>query len=91
MNNFLKRTGRAILRAQRQAARLNEGLDEVLGENRTKPSDGFSKDRTRKKASLGSDRKNKMSEKLSEGSRKSFDLGFGENQEDDKNKDRRFF
>jgi hypothetical protein len=83
MNNFLKRTGRALLRAQRQAARLNEGLDEVLGENRTKPSDGFSKERTRRRASLGSDRKNKMSEKLSTGSRKSFDLGFGENQEED--------
>jgi hypothetical protein len=83
MNNFLRTTGRALLRAQRKAARLNEGLDEILGENRTKPSDGFSKERTRRRSGLGSDRKNKMSEKLSTGSRKSFDLGFGENQEED--------
>lgn len=91
-----RRTGKMLLRAQREAARLNEGLDDVLGEDRTRPSDGFSSDRTRKRASLGPDRKNRMRSKLSDtssGTDKDFDLSIGSNNEksESEDEDRRFF
>lgn len=90
----MRGTGRALLRAQRQAARLNEGLDDILGENRTKPSDGFSQDRTRQRATLGSNRKNRKKNKLT-GTQKrgNFDLSFGSEKKssEEEDDDRRFF
>lgn len=93
-----RRTGRAILKAQREASKLNDGLDEILGENRTRPSDGFSSDRTRKRASMKRDRKNRMKSKLrdtSSGTDKDFNLSFGskskKEQKDKDGNDRRFF
>lgn len=90
-----RKTGKAILRAQREASRLNEGLDDILGDNRTKPSDGFSTDRTRKRASLGPRKKDRMKSKLrdtSSGTDKSFDLSFGKDQDsENEEEDRRFF
>lgn len=94
LGRAFRKTGKAILRAQREASRLNEGLDDILGENRTKPSDGFSSDRTRKRASLGPNRKNRMRSKLrdtSSGTDKDFDLSFGSDSEKESDDDNRRF
>ena len=95
INRVMRKTGRAILRAQREASRLNEGLDEILGENRTRPSDGVSTDRTRKRASLGPERKNRMKSKLQKtrsGTDKDFNLSFGKSDKSKKeDSERRFF
>jgi len=97
LGRAFRKTGRAILRAQREASKLNEGLDDILGENRTRPSDGFSSDRARERASMGPGRKNRMRSKLrdtSSGTDKDFDLSFGSNSKKKKDKDdedRRFF
>lgn len=93
IGKLFRQTGKAVLKAQREASRLNEGLDDILGENRTKPSDGFNKDRTRKRASLGTNRKNRMRNKLrdtSKGTEKNFNLEFGKNQEKE-DEENRFF
>lgn len=80
LGRTFRKTGKMILKAQREASRLNEGLDEVLGENRTKASDGFSQDRTRKKASLS--RKNGD---IGRGTSKSFDLSLDSEKSEDEN------
>mgnify|MGYP006277398457 CR=1 FL=1 len=98
LGRAFRKTGRAILRAQREASKLNEGLDDILGPNRTRPSDGFSSDRTRKRASMGPGRKTRMRSKLrdtSSGTDKDFDLSFGssskKSKKDNDDEDRRFF
>jgi len=85
LGRTFRKTGKMILKAQREASRLNEGLNEVLGEDRTRPSDGFSQDRTRRKASLS--RKNGD---IGRGTSKSFDLSLDSEKSEDKN-DREFF
>jgi len=84
LGRTFRKTGKAILKAQREASRLNEGLNEILGENRTKASDGFSKERTRQRASMS--RKNS---KIRKGTNKGFDLSL--NSEEEKDKDSREF
>lgn len=56
-------TGRALLSANREAGKLNDNLDQVLGEERTRPGDGFNQDRTRKKASMSSPRSSRSADK----------------------------
>lgn len=58
-----KLTGRALLRLNREAGKLEGNLDRVLGEDRTRPSDGFSSDRVRQKASMSSPRNSRRPNK----------------------------
>ena len=47
---LFKKIGKSALLITYGADRLGEGMDMVFGENRTRPEDGFSKDRAGQKA-----------------------------------------
>lgn len=56
--------GKVLLKASRQAEEIDEGLNDLLGEDRTKPGDGFSQDRTAKRTE-GIVKGNRNKDKLS--------------------------
>lgn len=45
-----RKIGKLMLAVARGADRVGDGMDAVFGENRTRPGDGFSKDRAGKRA-----------------------------------------
>jgi hypothetical protein len=69
---FGSKIGRALLKASKQAEEIDEGLNDLLGENRTKPGDGFSQDKTAKRTE-GIVKGNRNKDKLSLSSGKSRD------------------
>ena len=71
-----RKIGRGFLKLAEQGQKMDEGLNKLLGENRTRPGDGFSKDNTR--ANLPS-MKEKDNDKV------------GDILGDKNNKDRRFY
>jgi hypothetical protein len=56
--------GRILLKASQQAEEIDEGLNDLLGEDRTKPGDGFSSQRTAKRTE-GIIKGNRNKDKLS--------------------------
>jgi len=64
------KVGRALLKASKQAEEIDEGLNDLLGENRTKPGDGFSSQKTAKRTE-GIVKSNNNNDKLSLSSGKS--------------------
>lgn len=71
-----RKIGRGFLKLAEQGQKMDEGLNKLLGEDRTRPGDGFSKDNTR--ANLPS-MKEKDNDKV------------GDILADENNKDRRFY
>lgn len=45
-----RKLGKSMLLVSHAAKRMGEGMDMVFGEDRTRPGDGFSKDRTAQRA-----------------------------------------
>jgi Flp pilus assembly secretin CpaC len=58
-----KMTGRALLQANREAGKLNSNLDQILGEERTRPGDGFNQDKVRRNTSMSSPRDSRSADK----------------------------
>jgi hypothetical protein len=73
---FGRKIGRTFLKLAEEADKIDEGLNELLGENRTKPGEGFSKERTAKKTAA-----------IIQGNRKKDSLSISSK----KSKDRKFF
>jgi hypothetical protein len=71
-----RKIGRGFLKLAEQGQKMDEGLNKLLGEDRTRPGDGFSKDNTR--SNLPS-MKEKDNDKV------------GDILADENNKDRRFY
>jgi hypothetical protein len=46
-----EKIGRSFLKMAEKGKEIDEGLDDLLGQDRTKPGDGFSKQRTAKRTS----------------------------------------
>jgi len=67
---LFRKLGRGALKAADAAERLNDGMDEVLGEDRTQPGDSFSIDRARQRSEAFTQKKRNDNSSLlgSEGS-----------------------
>lgn len=84
-----RKIGRGFAKLSRKGKQINDGLDDLLGENRTKPGEGFNQKRTAKKTAGVVKKDN--SDKLAFGSKDSSNY-FGKSREkDEDDKDRRFF
>lgn len=95
-----EKIGRGFLKLAQKGDEIDQGLDDLLGEDRTKAGDGFSSERTAKRTE-GIIKSERNSSKLSLGDKKSKDKintktpnFYGEKsgkQENDDEEDRRFF
>lgn len=83
------RIGKLLLSVSRGASKVGRGLDEVFGEDRTRPGESFSMSNSRKRAASFTEdakSKNKAGGILTENDDSDF---FGKNDEDNTN--RRFY
>ena len=71
-----RKIGRGFLKLAEQGQKMDEGLNKLLGEDRTRPGDGFSKDNTRSNLPSTKDKDNDK---------------VGDILGDENNKDRRFY
>lgn len=90
------KVGRAFLKVAEMGDQIDDGLDRLLGDNRTKAGKSFSRQKTGKKAAAFTRRakqKNNLTKK--KGDKSSGNVGsdfeFFNEKSEDKNKDREFF
>lgn len=55
-----EKIGKGFLKLAKKGDEIDEGLNDLLGENRTKAGDGFSKERTAKRTANFSSNKDKL-------------------------------
>lgn len=97
-----RKIGKLMLGISRGARKMSEGFDMILGEQRTRAGEGFSKDRAGKRAELftqSAKQKNQTSGMMSKGKDMDFlddskkssgDISIGSKSKKDK-KDRKFY